>query len=205
MKFVNLDKIFYLQDGSVNDGYLMADKTHLTPSGAAKVVDLLELKKRPGIESAVTPQLRSKQQNAGTTGTTHLHRNKGESGWQTVQNRGGKRRPQRPNVIYEASHSRPRPRLPNVISGTNKAQQTGPPPNRRQLQQQQREGRPGGQSSRAHIWQGFRGGAEAAPTATKECDRCLGTSHTTQECRAKNKICHKCGRLGHLERACDWY
>lgn len=34
------------------------------------------------------------------------------------------------------------------------------------------------------------------------CTRCTSTRHLTSECHAIDKICRKCHRKGHLERAC---
>ena len=204
LRFVNLDQVFYLQDGSVNDGYLLADLTHLTARASAKVVDLFELSKLPGTESAVTPQLRSRHQPASPGGTTHLRRNK-DDGWQTVQGRGNKRRPQRPNFIYAADHSKPRPTLSGASFGSHhQAGQTMIQRNRRQQQHQQQQQRDNNPQGRPRFWQNFRGGA-TDQEEVKECARCLGSSHSTDECRSRNKICHLCGRIGHLERACDWY
>ena len=134
-----------------------------------------------------------------------------DKGWQTVLNK-NKRKPKRPNFIFQADHSKPMPRSPTAHHGAGSRQQHMAPPlakrsGRDQQQQRQRPGikRPGGSRAPVQHWQNFRGGANADDGPDEECPRCLGTNHNASACLAREKECRSCGRIGHLARACDYY
>lgn len=48
-----------------------------------------------------------------------------------------------------------------------------------------------------------RGMNRSVGAGQKPCWRCTGTFHRPYECHAINKVCRKCQRVGHIERACN--
>ena len=147
-----------------------------------------------------------KQDSSKGGGTTHLQRSQNDEGWHVVENKAKRQQQQRqrPNLIYQAEHSKPRPLMAGVSFGPTFPQPGRKSRFREQSQQPQQRGGQQHGGRRAQQWQEFRGGAAAARDEHDECTRCLGI-HSEEECRARDKTCRKCGRLGHLARACNWY
>ena len=52
--FVDNDLVFFLRDGSLNEGFLLPDHVHLAPAGTNRLAKSLGLKLRQGFESAHT-------------------------------------------------------------------------------------------------------------------------------------------------------
>ena len=61
--YVDNDDVFYLRDGSLNNGFLLPDNVHLTPAATSRLVTNLGLKLRQGCLSAHTDHRRRRSGN----------------------------------------------------------------------------------------------------------------------------------------------
>ena len=123
VEYVNNNPSFYLQDGSLNDGYLLPDNVHLTQAATNRLVANLKLQLRQGEESAHSDHRRlSRAQQQPPTNTQDGYQDDDLMGvnlddpfWKTVQSkhkRKGKNRPTTPISAHPQSRlNHPGPRV----------------------------------------------------------------------------------------------
>ncbi|XP_058822026.1 uncharacterized protein LOC131683769 [Topomyia yanbarensis] len=45
-------------------------------------------------------------------------------------------------------------------------------------------------------------GSQSSPSSDRNCWRCGGVYHSPNDCNVKEKVCNKCGQVGHIQRVC---
>ena len=69
VEFLDNDPSFYLKDGSLNDGYLLPDKVHLTRAATNRLVSNMKLALRQGVDSAHLDHRRRQMQQQSESDT----------------------------------------------------------------------------------------------------------------------------------------
>ena len=124
--FLNNDPIFHLQDGTLNDGYLLADGVHLTRPATNRLVANMQLPLRQGETCAYSDHRRKNltQDSPAHTSVSDCGDNYSHPFWQKAKQKAqrGQPRGQRPAVRPPFAHKAQQAAGPPVI-------QNGPVPN----------------------------------------------------------------------------
>ena len=213
--FVNNDDVFYLRDGTLNDGFLLPDDVHLTPAATNRLVERLGLTLRQGCENAYTdhrrrdPKPKQKASQTHNQGTdTDLSHSFWTPAWKKVERRpfrrpsnGGPTRSHRAPAGAQRSPQSTHPTRPampqhrhaprSYADASRRSSETAPPHmNPRGGQSAMRSGRNTSPPVRAQ------------PEQHLSCQLCLGAGHSAVTCRARDTTCYRCHATGHLSRAC---
>ena len=216
--FVNNDDVFYLRDGTLNDGFLLPDDVHLTPAATNRLVERLGLTLRQGCENAYTdhrrrnPKPKQKASQTHNQGTdTDLSHAFWTHSWKKVERRTGPNRRQSSNGGPSRTYPAPAgaQRVPQSTHPTRQAtpQHRQAPRSYADASRRTSETVPphtnsrGGQST-------MRSGRNTPPPVRAQpeqhlsCQLCLGAGHTAVTCRARDTTCYSCHAIGHLSHAC---
>lgn len=220
--FIDNDDIFYLRDGSLNDGYLLSDNVHLTATATNRLVKQLGLTLRQGCDNAYCDHRRrdsktkqkSIQTNHVNTSDDDLRSPFFANAWKKVERRNWNKRStpvNPPSRVPVTQHPRPSQSRPFTNDAANRPR--SPPPS---YAAQASRGASAGaptmhRANGAHTAQ-HRNAPASYPARrphsnpphelTPPCQLCLGAGHSAVTCRARDATCFKCGQVGHLNRAC---
>ncbi|XP_058444764.1 uncharacterized protein LOC131426207 [Malaya genurostris] len=96
------------------------------------------------------------------------------------------------NKYHRQSHST------NFISRDQRGNNRRESMRARQMHRGGRQLNRGGFQFRTNIGRGFKSNI----TSGTNCWRCGGVYHSPNDCNVKDKICNKCGQMGHIQRVC---
>ena len=221
VNFIDNDPAFHLQDGSINDGYLLPDGVHLTRTATNKLASNLRLHLRQGETNAHRDH--RKRGDIPATAPSQTATQTGAEGpigaddfsnpfWNRAHHKANKRFGQpahspntpslsRPNMPRQPRQTRNFPRFP-IGKQTRNIQNPSAP----NFPNHPRPNAPHPQPfkpvplmdintypPRHH---------RENPRSDTQCQLCLGWAHTAVTCRSKDATCYKCHTIGHFSRAC---
>ena len=230
VSYVDNDVVFYLRDGSLNEGFLLPDHVHLTPAATNRLVKTLGLKLRQGCLSAHTDHRRRHSGNASAPLASEEQGDFNHAFWSNAWEKVKPQRKPRPPP------NGPNRNLPSYNAQSNqntrphsdKSPTHRPPPLRQgyanavktPIHAKQSHAAPNPPSSRNHIPSllhirtspartSLPPKAQAPPHAQLQnpshsdiCQLCLGAGHSAVTCRGRDATCYKCNGQGHFARAC---
>ena len=220
VNFVDNDLVFFLRDGSLNEGVLLPDGVHLSPAGTNRLVKSLGLKLRQGFESAHTDHRKRHPEASPPHVTPRKDENFGHSFWNTSWqkvNKHKRSRPQQSRMPPSQSHiqkpftSRNPPKPPSRDTnqrptpprqGYASTLKTPPP-------RAHTDTRPYPQTTHvpslldldtSHVMSS----QSVRPRLSNSdiCQLCHGAGHSAVTCRGRTATCYKCSGHGHFARAC---
>ena len=218
--FAQNDDMFYLRDGTLNDGFLLPDNVHLTPAATNRLVRKLGLVLRQGCENAHCDHRRRDPKRKDTPAQTNKRIDDGNNdlsnpfwatAWKKVEpprNNRNKRNTTTPGSSPQTQ--RPPTGLPrNAGTGPRTTPHTYAEASKGMFPGARAPTNPRGSPPR---FPPSRGASTSFPAPTQHasrpreqslaCQLCLGAGHSAVTCHARNTTCFKCGTVGHLSRAC---
>ena len=158
IEYADNNPSFYLQDGSLNDGYLLPDNVHLTRAATNRLVSNLKLELRQGVDNAHSDHRRSSRVQPQAPTGTHTHTRDGSPDaddleginlddpfWSVVQTKHQRRNklPKAHPINPIPTQSQPRPQGLGPARGPTRLQPPLPPPPLPQPQHPQPHAAPG--------------------------------------------------------------
>ena len=223
--FIDNDPAFYLQDGSINDGYLLPDGVHLTRAATNKIVSNLQLHLRqgetnahrdhrkrgdtPGTAPTQNPAQVATQSDTQGTGSGAAREDYSNPFWDKARHKANKRFGQpapnpstpsisRPKMLRQQRQVNNSPRFP-----AGKPARNAQNPNPLSFPNHPHPYAPRPQPVQPIPLMDI----DTYPprpnsSSGTQCQLCLGWAHTAVTCRSKDATCYKCHSIGHFSRAC---
>ena len=202
---INNDNFFKLRDGEINDGYFLADGTHLTKSGTNRLAKTLNLKIRSSANMDVTKKTRKTYTEAVARGSSPTYEGNNQAHVRTQAT--GRRRNTQAN---QNATLRPRGNPSNVQRPAGRensfnTQSREERPSRPRHDDARNHHLPEPNYAQTHQDSDLVSSNYYYPLIhdLPRCYNCFETNHMIDSCRHKSKVtCFKCNGLGHKEKHC---